>query len=442
MTKYFALPVFICLLLAVACDPARRSTSPVRPNQPARPTTQKPNPNAPMDTVRWTNPTNPKPPIKNAPTPGDRPVGTGDDYHIAYLLPFLSNQAEGATVPEKSRLAVQFYAGAKIALEQLSKEGKLNLVVDVYDTQSSDADFQKLLANPKLEKASVFIGPVRSSHIQTFAAWAKPRRKILISPESPTSDLTSQNPDFIQTNPSLRVHCEAIVRYIRKRHNADAVTLICKEKEADRLPYFQNANASIGGSGRFAELVLPDATASFVGVDLKKYFKPGRTAVFVLPTWASQDFVNAFLRKLRDVKGASRVEVYGMPQWRLFENIETEYFTANDVHITSASYINYGASDVKEFQQKFYDATGTIPDDNGFNGYDVTLFTGRMLAHYGLSFPERLTLESFRGLHGDFRFVSVFGTGAVDDGRNLPDYLENAFIHILKFDRTGFAPVP
>lgn len=395
-----------------------------------------------MDTVRWTNPANPRPPIKNEPgRPGTQPgpAGSGSTYHVAFLLPFLTAQADGSAVPDKSTLAVQFYAGAKIALDQLSTEERTNFVVDVYDTQASDADFQRVINNSRLEKPAVFIGPVRSSHVQTFAEWGKLRRKIIISPETPTADLTKQNPGFIQVNPSLRSHCEAIVRYIRRTHRPDAVTLLCKVKEADRLAYFHNANNALGG-GVFSELLVPDETSNFTKVDLKRYIRPGRTSVFILPTWASQDFVNAFLRNLKSVKGSNRVEVYGMPQWAGFETIEPEFFMDNNVHITSASYIDYTRQEVRDFQQKFYDATGTIPDNDAFNGYDVTLFTGRMLSRYGLSFPERLQTEVFRGLHGDLQFSNIFAADLLDDGRNLPDYVENTFVHILKFGKLGFTP--
>lgn len=428
-----------------ACNPPKRTTTTTRPNQPGKPVPSRPNPNAPMDTVRWTNPSNPKPPIKNEPTnPNAPPVpntGAGSTYHIAYLLPFLSAQSDGVTVPEKSKLAIQFYAGAKIALDQISREEKINLVTDIYDTQAVDADFQKLLTNTRLEKAAVFIGPVRSSHVQLFAEWSKQRRKIVLSPETPIADLTRQNPGFIQINPSLKAHCEAITRYVRRFHKPDAVTLLCKVKEADRLGYFQNANSTIGGGGPFTELIVPDETSSFASVDLKRYLRPGRTAVFILPTWSSQDFVNAFLRNLKSIKGNNKVEVYGMPQWNTFENIEPEYFTENNVHIASASYIDYSKQEIKDFQQKFFDATGTIPDNDGFNGYDVTLFTGRMLARYGLSFPERLPAEVFRGLHGDFQFARIYTSGFTDDRNNQPDYMENTFVHILKFGKLGFVPV-
>ncbi|MFN0215723.1 MAG: ABC transporter substrate-binding protein [Saprospiraceae bacterium] len=429
--------LLLVLSVLIACNPAKQSnTGSVRPNQPGKPIPTKP---APMDTVRWVPNNSGKPPIGGTPSK-PAPPNAGEDYHIAFLLPFLSNQMTGSETPEKSRLAVQFYSGAKIALEQLSTEESINFVVSVWDTQGNDADFQKLMKDPRLEKSSVFIGPVRSSHVEAFAAWTKDWRKILISPESPSADLTSQNPDFVQMNPSLRAHCEAITRFIRRSSRPEAVTLVCKQKEVDRLSYFQDANKAIGGNSRFAELVVPDQTTNFDKIDLKNHLRAGRSSVFVLPSWASQDFVMAFLRKLKEIKGSNRVEVYGMPQWRNFEAIDPEYLNSLNVHISSSGWLDFQVQELKDFQQKFYDITGTIPDEDAFNGYDVTLFTGRMLARYGLSFPEHLEEASATTFHGQFSFSKIFSSGAVDDGQNLPDYWENTFVHILKFEKFSFVP--
>ncbi len=443
-SKYFIGAVLA--LYIIACNPARRPQAPVRPGVPTKPKQDKPTKPVPVDTIRWT-PNNDKPPIVNEPgkppTPNtgkpNKPAGNGATYQVAYLLPFLVNQVEGNSVPEKSRLAVQFYAGAKIALEEISKEFNINLVVDVYDTQVNDADFQKLLLDRKLEKAQVFIGPIRSSHVSTFAEWGKIRRKIMISPETPNSELTASNPGFIQTNPSLRAHCEAITRHVKKTSQPDAVTIVCKEKEVDRIRYFQDAN-TVMGNGKFNELRISDANNTFSGIDLKKFIKAGRTSVFILPHWANQDFVNSFLRTLKSAKGNNRVEVYGMPQWKGFESIETEFLTALNVKIAAATYIDYNDPKVKAFQQKFYDATGTIPDEDGINGYDVTLFMGRMLAYHSLSFPELLGTNAFNSLHGRFDFTRWYVTGGIDSKSNLYDYLENTHIHILKFGKDGYKP--
>jgi len=432
------------LLITTACNPAKKTSTGTTPSRPGttKPT-DRPGRAEPMDTIRWTPAPNPKPPVQDSPgTPTNTPY-SGPNYRLALLLPFLTNQAdpEGTTVPEKSTLALQFYGGANLALQKLSEEG-MNLSVEVFDTQVNDDDFQRLLSNPRLAKAQVLIGPVRPSHVGLMAERIKQTRQILISPESPTMDLTSGNHDFIQVNPSLRAHCAAITQYILRRHRPDAVVLICKQKEADRLPFFQQANAP--GNKPFTELVLPDAATNFDNIDFKPYLKPGRAAVFVLPTWASQDFVMAFLRKLSAVKGSNTVEVYGMPQWKNFENIEPVYFESLNTHITAASFVYRDTDEARTFLQAFYAAYGTIPDDNAYNGYDITMLTGNLLRRYGLSFPQRLPSERpIEGLRGKYQFGKVQSSanaGAGDNQLDAYDYLENTFVHILKFKNYRFAP--
>lgn len=434
-------------LLFVFCNPAKRSTA-GRP--PVRPGTERPGAAPgkyePMDTIRWAPAPVSAPPIKDAATvPVQKPYA-GQTYRLAILLPFLTDQAdpEGQSVPEKSSLALQFYGGASLALQKLSTEDGMNLSVDVLDTRINDSDFQRLFRNPRLDQAQVLIGPIRASHVSLMAERIKQTHQILVSPESPNMDLTSSNPDFIQTNPSLRAHCAAITRYVLQHHPAEAVTLVSKQREADRLPFFQRANPA--AQKPFAELVVPDNTSSFDNIDLKPYLRPGRTAVFILPTWASQDFVMAFLRKLKAAKGNTEVEVYGMPQWTNFENIEPEYFTQLNVHISSASYVPRDSEEVRAFRQAFYTAFGTIPDEDAFNGYDVTLFTGRMLKKYGLSFPKQLAAaEQFDGLHNNFQFAKVFSTApdpaVMSDRLDQYDYVENIYVHILKYQNYRFVPV-
>lgn len=434
---------FLLALLLFSCKAAKKPGAADTPRNkpgagPVKPRLE------PVDTIRWKPaPAGTRPPITSSdePIPTESPLG--NTYRIGLLLPFLSSQFDETTnlLPEKSNLALQFYAGARLALQQLSTEDGLNLVVDVYDTQINDADFQKLLNNPRLEKAQVFIGPVRASHVSLLAERIRNSRQILVSPESPNAGLTTRNPDFIQINPSLRAHCEVIARHVRSKRNAEDVVLVCKQKEADRLPYFQAASEALGG-GRMQELIVPDATLDFEKTDFKPYFKPGKTPVFIVPSWSSQDFVMALLRKLKSVKGATRVEVYGMPQWQTFENIEPEYFADLNVHVSSAAYVDYTAPEVRAFQLKFYENYGTIPDSDAFNGYDVTLFTGKMLKKYGLSFPQRLAREDFAQLQGHFQFTPIGFSGAPDDPSGTTyDYLENTFVHLLKFEKFGFVPL-
>ena len=439
-------------LLFVFCKPPKRIGVGVPTKRPGTTLPNDiPNRNTPMDTIRWSPAPNTAPPIGNTPTTpgsGSEPYA-GQNYRLAILLPFLTDQTDPTSqaVPEKSRLALQFYAGANLALKKLSTEEGMNLTVDVLDTRVNDSDFQRLFSNSRLNKAQVIIGPIRSSHVSLMAERIKQTRQILVSPESPNMDLTSRNPDFVQINPSLRAHCAAITRYVLQRHRPDAITLVSKQKETDRLPFFQNANPT--GNKAFAELIVPDETTSFDRIDLRPYLRSGRTSVFILPTWASQSYVMAFLQKLRNSKGSANVEVYGMPQWESFNNIEPEYFTELNVHISSAYFVDRNSEEARAFRRAFYDAYGTIPDQDAYNGYDVVLFTGRMLKKYGLSFPQQLAAaEPFIGMHNRFQFAKVFSTNPPDpragnagDLLNQYDYLENFSVQLLKYQNYRFMPV-
>ncbi len=391
-----------------------------------------------MDTVRWRPAPEARPPIGD--DPSLTPINTTTTtYRLALLLPFLTDQAASAAsvggVPDRSLPALQFYAGAMLAFQRLS-ETNLNLEVEVLDAPLSDADFQRLLDNPRIQRAQVIIGPMRPNQVSLLAERTKRSRQILISPESPTMGLTRQNPDFVQIMPSLRAHGVAIVQHILARHRPENVSIVLRRREADRTALFQPTEGR-----RFAEILTPDEGNYFDRVDLEACFRPGQTAVFVLPTWSNQDFVMAFFRKLSAVRRGRPVVVYGMPQWRQFESIELEYFAELNVHVSSASYIDFSDEQVRNFQQAFYEAYGTVPDEDAFHGYDLVLLTGQWLQRFGLSFPQRLPVEPlFRGLRSSYRFARVPAEGPTPTERLAEhyDYIENTHVQILRFQNYRF----
>jgi hypothetical protein len=431
----------------MACTPAKKIPGKQRVPVPTVPTKPKDKPSDKPTPA----PNDPKPPTPSNPNSGGNtgntpqnptnPSNGGDfssqKFRIAVMLPFLTNQLDSNVIPEKSRLAVHFYGGVQLALAQLSEKEGMNLTVDVYDTKINDADFEKVMSNPKLDLADVYIGPIRSSQVTAMAKKTRLSSKILISPETPNADLTTGNPNFIQINPSLRAHCEGITKHILKKHSADQVVLICKQKEKDRLVYFQNANSS---ATKFAELIVPDAAENFNNIDLKPYIKSTKTSVFVFPSWASQDFVFGFMRKLKTQKGKANVELYGMPQWMKYENIEPDYFKDLNVHLSAATYTDYEDEKVKEFNQEFFYAYGTLPDEDAYNGYDLMLYTGKMLKKYGTAFPAKLSKEQTNSLQGKFQFDGVFTTNPTGEHFDQADYQENKFVHILKFENYKFSP--
>jgi hypothetical protein len=443
--KYIIFLVFLLLGIS-SCTPSKKVQGKQRtptstgtkpssnPSDKPTPTPSIPTPTIPTKPTTPSNPNNSGNGNQNPSSPSDF---SNQKFRLAVMLPFLTNQLDSNVIPEKSKLAVQFYAGVQMALEKLSKEESMNLVVDVYDTKVNDSDFEALMRNPKVDLADVYIGPIRNSQVTAMAKKTRLNSKILISPETPNADLTNGNPNFIQINPSLQAHCEGIIRHILKKHTANQVVLVCKQKEKDRLAYFQNSNTSVT---KFAELIVPDATENFTNIDLKPYLKSTQSTIFVLPSWASQDFVFAFMRKLKVQKGKSNVVLYGMPQWMKYESIEPDYFKDLNVHLSAASFIDYEDENVKEFTQEFFATYRTIPNEDAYNGYDVMLYVGKMLKKYGTAFPSKMSKEQAITLQGKFNFGAVFATNPTGEHFDQSDYQENKFVHILKFENYKFVP--
>lgn len=139
-----------------------------------------------VDTVRWTDVSEDKyPPHKKTDSPmnggttggGTKPntggttggntggtsTGTGKG-NVTILLPFMANTA-GSGVPESSQWAVSFYAGAKLAYDDLEEDG-VKFTVNVMDSEeSSTAKVTSLLRGSDLANSNLIIGPYKRDNV-------------------------------------------------------------------------------------------------------------------------------------------------------------------------------------------------------------------------------------------------------------------------------------
>ena len=427
-----------------------------------------------MDTVAWNNaPATTTPPITSAETvtPSGPDAGNNtttpelgdivydpsvdvespklDQYNVALMLPFLTNQFNPTlnSVPERSSWAINYYAGAKMAADRLSSES-INLQINVVDTKASEAEIPNLLDQYALTGADLIIGPYRSKNVQMVAAFAKKNQKPLVSPFTASQAVTKENPFYIQVNPSLQTHCQALTNHLRQTYNAEEVILLARNSSAElaALKYFQDANYMYDGSTsgqRFQEKIFTDYSADFINnEDFTLMIKPGKTTVFVIPSWASESFVANILRKISVSKGPENVVVYGMPQWASFDRISADYFERLKVHISSTNFTDRTASNIRAFNLDFYNRYGTLPSNEAFLGYDTVLFFGRMIDKYGKRFQYYIDRDETKNLHTTFSFEPVVKpttTGA--ENYSKIERFENKYVNILKFEGYRFVLV-
>ncbi len=412
-----------------------------------------------LDTLKWkVNPIDENPPITSEATkerigkpviPGLVNPVTGKSemlsvYNVAIMLPFLSDRSNNGTENDsRSAPALHFYGGVKMALADLSSEGvKLN--VTVHDTKGSEAVVQSLMNSRELKTANLIVGPLMKNNVIVAAEKAKQMQVPLVSPLSPSSNVTEDNPYFIQVSPYLNTHCQAITNHARKKYRADQIVLVVRNKKAEisRLKYFQESNQAFEGTEdavRFKEFIVTDETADFNEMDVSPYLKEGDTTVFIVPSWSNESFIYSFLRKIQVAKVENEIEsevvIYGMPQWMNYERISYDYYEQLHVHISSASYINPMSENVRKFRIAYFDKYGTVPDLEAFIGYDVMLYFGRMIAKHGTYFQDRLDIERAEYLQTKFDIIREVPLSAVlAEDYSKTNLFENKYVNILKFE--------
>lgn len=371
-------------------------------------------------------------------------------YNVAVMLPFMSDQfnVNNGRIYEKSKTAINFYGGMELAFQELERDG-LNLNVSVLDTKGSVAETGNLLNRSDVFNAHLIIGPVRKDNVKKVAEFAKKNKKVLVSPLSPSSNLSPNNPYYVQVSPSFQSHCDAITKHVLDNYDADQVVLVVRNKGAEtrRLQNFHDANAKIQGSSytnKFKELIVPDVAAEFNNLDPTSYFHPTKKTVFIIPSWSSETFINSMLRVIRIAKNANiestkEAVVYGMPKWQDYQKISFDYYEDLNVHISSSYYIDPTTSYTKDFRQRYFNQFGTIPDHNAYIGYDIMKYFGKLLNEHGDQFQFKLDQSSEQYLHTKFDILptapSSFTAGS--EQYNINQF-ENSHVNILQFKNFYF----
>ena len=416
-----------------------------------------------MDTVEWTDAgSSANDPIEsdpsqylekdsNEPDPnseGNNGTGILGTYNVAIMIPFNAhkvNDLEGG-IHASSIASLNFYEGAKLALDQLSDEGA-NLNVTVMDTKRSETEANSLLNRSALQDAHMIIGPYSSKPLEKVAEFAKLNQKTLISPVNTSGKITSENPFYLQANPSLQSHCEAIMKHALDQYSADQIVLVVRDKaaEVNRLKYFQDAHMAI--SGNFAnplrEYRIDSKVAEEFGeLELLPYIKKDETTVFIVPSYSNETFVSNVMRQIEIAKGENDVVIYGMPRWIEFDRISYDYFENLKLHVSTSNFVDKEDDKIKDFIKKFYERYGALPEEDAFKGYDLTLYFGRQLMKNGIYFKDVIDTETAQMLSTKFDFErNVTPEDIANERLDKINFLENKYVNILKFEDYYFQKV-
>lgn len=370
-------------------------------------------------------------------------------YNIQLALPFLTDRYLGSEdkVDPNSAWALHFYSGARMALDEMQASAT-GYNINVQDTEARKGTAQQLVASPDFQQSHLVIGPYLKDNVSVMADAAKGRETVVVSPYSASMNVSNDNPNYVQVNPTLETHLRSLIKHAYQTQNAGRIVLVTgtDPRQKARLGYIQDEYKILTGNAAIEPLEEVAIDINDETVNLREYFGGRGKTVFIVPVYEDESFVSNFLRVLyqttRQDFGRS-VAVYGMPQWKDYQRINFDYYEGNNVHISSSVFIDLLNPAVRSFRRNFYERFAVLPREEAYVGYDVTRYFLRVMSENGTRFQYALEANPEDLLHTKFRFEPVANVpvGATDFERATLDRFENKYVNILRFNNFSFRRV-
>ncbi len=438
--------VIFSILILFSCGTSKKAKQGQVYHEKPNPPVIKPNKNLPdkVDTIEWkeeivTNVEKPEIILKDslAQIQKGHSSKAKSRYHVLALIPFkVSDQDSIVNKLNSNNLRfVQFYAGMKLALDELNQSNNRHIQLDIKDTGESDQT-EALLAEYKNNLPDLIIGPYKTESLKYTAQWAKLNKTFLVSPWISSSTITEQNPYYLQLKPGLNTHFQNINLHARKHFNIENIILISKSKTDSRLKIFNENYA--GNEWMREEIISEDELSKAVEPLLEKYFKSEGPTVFILPLVSAKDenYIYQFLRRVAAEKKNKQVYVYGFSKWTELKTDIFDFISGLNVRLSISNFTDESRPEVKNFRKKYFEAFREFPGDDALEGYDVTHFLMSALQNSEEGFQYETIKQFQKPLETEFEIIPVYKQG--QNGNPIPDYFENKFIRIVEIKNNRY----
>ncbi len=363
------------------------------------------------------------------------------ELEVALLLPFqvqhYQTLSKPDTVLERSLMAIEFFEGVNIALEQLKKEGH-NYTVRVFDTKREAETVKNLLASGQLDNADLILGPMFKKTLPSVAEFGRRKRIPVISPVSPSSEFAKDNPYFLVTNPSMGTHFDRIAEYLAEQGH-QRILLIGTDHPTDMLFAEKFAEIDLITTGEagvqsvvYEHLVLDGNLEDF---EIKEKLSKLQTNAIVI-TSLKELPASTILGRMGAFADEYEMEVFGMPTWKNFEAIDLTYLENLNVHLTTHFFRDLESIETSIFESNYFMRNFANSSDYACTGYDLMLYGAGLLTAENESVQEALFNAEPKGVFAKYNFQ-----GVMRKANTRIDYFENKFLHIIRFENFEYRKI-
>ena len=338
---------------------------------------------------------------------------------IALLLPFYL--PAGEELNPKARIGLDFYAGAKLALDSLKKEG-FNVSANVFDISNDSSSVDDILKNPSFAKSELIIGPLYSSAFIRIAEYAKKNNIPAVSPFSQSDALLADKSNVIKVTPDVISQAQHCGPELKKIHPNAHFYLVRNNNEKDK-EIADAIKTSLLVSGAIATESFHETTFSSVS-DLLSMLSESSENIIIFPSTVQIQVID-FIARLSSGRLGKRITLVGLNDWNNYENIEFDHLNNLNFTFLAPSNSNFKSHEAQIFRTRLKKEFKGEPSFYSFQGFDVTYFFTKQAAKYGDSMLKCLPqIPLVCGFNSCYHFDKI--------GEN--DGFENQFNYIIKMD--------
>ncbi len=351
---------------------------------------------------------------ENATGPCSPMSGKNQHFNVALLIPFMLEESDSISISDPSSLRstseyrsldfIQFYEGALIAIDSLSRAG-MKVKVHVYDADAGEqiSKTRRVLANPEMAGMDLIIGPFFAKSFEIVAGFAASHSIPVVNPLSQRSEILNENPYVYKVQPSAWSQHNETARYIANNFtNANILILRHNAEEKSGMAAALKSSVAKFSSGN-ATVKEAIYSQSFDAGLLNNLVAGKENVVIMLIS--DKALLPALLRKLNDARARYDITLFGLPEWEDLE-IDYHYLLNLNTHLYNAWFVDYSQQNVKNFIGSFNERFKAEPEQKAmaFLGYDVTFYFLGNLFNYGREFNKCLSSNDHKGLSTGFAF--------------------------------------
>jgi LysM repeat protein/ABC-type branched-subunit amino acid transport system substrate-binding protein len=380
-----------------------------------------------------------------------------ETYNVALLLPLFLEENETLVMIDSANLAkegakrslesseiyqrtaniLEFYQGALLAIDSLKRAG-MSLKLYTYDTGKDTQKITRILNRPEMAKMDLIIGPFFTEAVEKVAPFALKNQIKLVSPVSVNSNMLKNNPYVFQIIPNDSVNGDAMLNFIATYPNKNIV-LINSNKQEDKAMVDLYRKKLMAVSPNFKEYHYRANNSQ------PNFYLADKVDNLVVIPSGDLNIINDVFSQLNTAAKTYSIKVFGLPVCTMFKNVRQDYFYNLEFHYYTSFYIDYDASNIKNFLFKYKKYYNTQPyyhnkenypyqfTKEGFNfaflGYDATFYFLECLGRSGKNFENCLDTQKYEMLHTNLNFQRINpSSGWLNKGVNILKYSKDFYI--------------